>query len=88
MQTGGGAVMKRIKRKVTPTILIILVLFTWIPKSAYAYLDPGTGSYLVQILIAGLIGASYAIKLYWKSIRSFFSRSTDAEQQPEETDDD
>jgi len=30
-----------------------------------AYLDPGTGSMLVQILVGGVAAAAVAIKLYW-----------------------
>lgn len=36
------------------------------------YLDPGSGSYLLQLLIAGILGALFAIRLYWKRIKGFF----------------
>ena len=42
-------------------------------NDAFAYLDPGTGSYLVQILIAGLVGAAFSIKIFWQRIKDFFS---------------
>lgn len=35
-----------------------------------AYIDPGTGSYLLQIAVAGLLGAGVAIKLFWERIYS------------------
>jgi hypothetical protein len=41
----------------------------------HAYLDPGSGSFLVQLLIAGIVGAGFLIKVYWKKIKSLFSRS-------------
>jgi hypothetical protein len=37
-----------------------------------AYLDPGSGSYLIQILIAALLGGGFAIKAFWKQISAFF----------------
>jgi len=40
-----------------------------------AYLDPGSGSFLIQLLIAGLVGAGFIIKAYWKKIKGFFNRS-------------
>ena len=40
----------------------------------FAYLDPGTGSYLLQVALAGLLAASYAIKVFWGRIVRFFSR--------------
>ena len=39
---------------------------------AYAYMDPGTGSYLFQLLMASILGALFAIKMYWKSLKVFF----------------
>ncbi len=40
-----------------------------------AYLDPGSGSFLIQLLIAGLVGAGFLIKAYWKKIKALFNRS-------------
>lgn len=44
--------------------------------NAHAYIDPGTGSYILQMVIAGLVGAAFTLKLLWKRIQVFFSRST------------
>lgn len=41
-----------------------------------AYLDPGSGSFLIQLLIAGLVGAGFLLKAYWKKIKGLFNRST------------
>jgi hypothetical protein len=38
------------------------------------YLDPGTGSWIVQTLIAGAIGAMYGVKVFWFNIVSGMSR--------------
>lgn len=38
------------------------------------YLDPGSGSMVVQMIIAGLLGVGVAIRLFWKKIRAFFNR--------------
>ena len=43
-------------------------------RAAHAYLDPGTGSYVFQILVAGLLGFAFSIKLFWKRIVAFFSK--------------
>lgn len=43
-------------------------------RSANAYLDPGSGSYLLQLLIAGLLGAAFALRMFWGRIKGFFSR--------------
>ncbi len=38
----------------------------------FAYLDPGSGSYLLQLLIAGALGAAFAVKIFWGRIKGFF----------------
>ncbi len=39
---------------------------------AQAYLDPGTGSMLLQVLLGGIAGAIVVAKLYWKRLKRFF----------------
>jgi hypothetical protein len=34
----------------------------------FAYLDPGTGSMLVQLLVGGVAAAGVAAKFYWRRI--------------------
>ena len=40
---------------------------------ANLYLDPGSGSMLIQIIIAAALGAGVAIRLFWKNIKAFFT---------------
>lgn len=53
-------------------LLSFCVLF---PVKAHAYLDPGTGSYIFQMLIAGFIATAFAVKMYWKKIKSFLNNT-------------
>jgi len=39
------------------------------------YLDPGTGSFIIQILLAGLLGIGVIVKVYWKKIVGFFNKN-------------
>ena len=41
---------------------------------AHAYLDPGTGSILLQGLLAVIAGAAVTLKLYWARVKDFFGR--------------
>jgi hypothetical protein len=54
-------------------MLVVLLLTT--PDPLPAYVDPGSGSFLVQMLIAGVLGASVTLKTFWKQIKSYFRRS-------------
>ena len=52
-------------------ILVICEIFL-IPIPAMAYLDPGSGSMLLQLLLGGTAGLILVVKLYWQSFISFF----------------
>ena len=43
-------------------------------KLFFLYLDPGSGSYLVQVIIAAVLGAAFFFKNSWLKIKAFFSR--------------
>lgn len=45
----------------------------------FAYLDPGTGSFIVQALIGAAVGVGIAAKTQWHNIKAFFSKSTGKE---------
>ena len=51
-----------------------LLIFYWLlfPPPTYAYIDPGTGSYILQVVIAGLLGALVSVRIYWARIKTFF----------------
>lgn len=51
------------------TVLVLLV-----SRPAHAYLDPGTGSMLVQGLVAALAMVSAAVAAFWTRIVKFFGR--------------
>ena len=46
-----------------------------LPIPAYAYLDPGTGSIILQGIIAGLASVSFAVKIYWHKLKSLFQKN-------------
>jgi hypothetical protein len=46
---------------------ITKILFSTL-ASPHAYLDPGSGSFLIQILIAAALGAAVAFRGYWAKL--------------------
>lgn len=47
--------------------------------SILLYLDPGSGSYLVQVIIAGVLGVLFYFKNMWRRIRAFFRKPDEEE---------
>jgi|TARA_B110000438_G_C15392689_1_gene469766 hypothetical protein len=54
--------------------IVLLALFGIHIQSAYAYIDPGTGSMVIQVLIGTLVGLGIAIKVYWYKLKEKFMR--------------
>lgn len=44
-------------------------LFVCSTKCAHAYIDPGTGSYVLQVLVAGVLAAAFVAKSTFRSLR-------------------
>jgi hypothetical protein len=52
------------------------VLIALFPRPAHAYLDPGTGSLIWQVLLAAGFSVVYVVRRYWKRIVRIFNRSS------------
>jgi len=59
--------------------LLILSLFL-LPLSGYGYIDLGSGSYIIQLIIAGFVGFSLSVRIFWKKIKTRFSNKTKADK--------
>jgi hypothetical protein len=51
--------------------------------SPLLYLDPGSGSILIQVLVAALLGLAVVIRAYWSKIKGWLG----IKSKPEEDDD-
>jgi hypothetical protein len=60
---------------------LLLLMFT----DAVAYLDPGTGSMLLQVILGGVAAVAVAVKLYWHKLRAAFGMAK--KEEPEDDSD-
>lgn len=68
--------------------ILFCSLFLFPAEKAYAYLDPGSGSLIVQMIIAALIAIPLAFKGGWQKIAGFFRKKTkddDHKKDPEQS---
>ncbi len=56
---------------IMPALLAGFILFA---DSAHAYLDPGTGSMIIQGVLAGIAAVSVSVGIFWTRIKLFFGR--------------
>ena len=52
--------------------------------SILAYLDAGSGSLIVQLLVGGFAAVAVTVKLYWRRLLRFLHIRRDEEPQPSE----
>jgi hypothetical protein len=69
------------RKSSTQFLLFLAVLLLATPTQLPAYVDPGSGSFFLQMLIAGLLGASMTVKTFWKQIKSYFSRNSSSTEE-------
>ena len=66
--------MKKLLHLAKTTALVSILLIA-LPTNAHAYLDPGSGSYFLQWLIAALLGAAFTIKTFGRTIKTFIKNN-------------
>ena len=59
--------MKQIGRSLEVAFLVLVAVMYCRP--AHAYVDMGTGSYILQISIAAAAGALFSLKMFWATLR-------------------
>jgi hypothetical protein len=60
--------------------LVLAVLALVLPRPAHAYLDPTSGSMLLQILLGGFAGLAVGGKLLWHKLAGRFARRRGEQQ--------
>ena len=60
-------------------LILVVTLILILPTPSFAYLDPATGSMIIQGIIGAVAGIMVAGKLYWQKIRSFFSHTKESD---------
>jgi hypothetical protein len=51
--------------------LLVALCFLIFARDAHAYIDPGTTNFLLQMLIAGIVAAAFALKTFWRNAKEF-----------------
>ena len=77
------------KQNSTFSTFVIVGLYTFVfAEQASAYLDPGSGSMMLQLLFGGIAGVVVILKLYWNSFVNLFRhrRGQKEESPPKERD--
>ena len=67
-----------VKAPVFPLMSIVLLLLVISERPAEAYIDPGTASYVFQVIAGAILGGVFLLRTYWSrvvtTVRSLVSR--------------
>ena len=63
--------MMKYPGKTARLALLVFLCLLLLPREAHAYIDPATGSYVVQIVIAVVVGGLFVAKQYFAKIKDF-----------------
>jgi len=53
---------------------VMAVALGLLATPAEAYLDPGTGSFVFQMVAAAVVSVGFVARAYWHRLRGFFAR--------------
>ena len=59
------------------TLALAFLTLMLASDDVHAYLDPGTGSLVIQIVTGSVLAVAYTVKVYWRRIRNLFRRDSD-----------
>ena len=60
---------------ITVALFVAMFLFcSYLSGNVQAYLDPGTGSMALQLLVGGVVAVLATLRVYWGRLKSFTAR--------------
>lgn len=77
--------MENILGKLKYLLLIVMCSLYLVP--AYAYLDPGSGSLIIQAILGGIAGLFVIVKIYWHRLIVWMKRSKGQNLKDQKNDD-
>jgi len=58
----------------------LISLFKALTTLSTAYLDPGSGSFILQVLVASLVGIGFVLRGYWSKITNIFRKQNQEDE--------
>ena len=71
--------------RVSKYLGVLILIGLLVPPAAYAYIDPGSGSYLWLLISSGLFALAFSIKSFWFKIKSFVTQLFSKKRKNEKT---
>jgi len=56
-------------------VFFLLLLLLVPTRQVHAYLDPGSGSFLFQLLVGAVLSGLFAVKVFFRNIKTFIAKA-------------
>ena len=60
--------------RLAATLLVLAASFVAVPKPVYAYIDPGTGSLVIQAVLVAVLTVGATVKVFWHQIKEKYRK--------------
>lgn len=67
-------------------IILVIIFFFCNISNAHAYIDPGTGSIILQAILALIAGTAVTISIWWGNLKAFIRKIFRSEKKENKTD--
>ena len=67
--------------------ILAIVALSIVTLPAFAYIDPGSGSAIMSVIIGFIVASGLAIKTYWYKLKSLFTSKNSVEKKSSGTTD-
>ena len=64
------------------SIICLALVGVLLAAPAYAYIDPGTGGMLIQLVTGGVAGLAVLARLYWRRVKGAFVKDEGSPSEP------
>ena len=61
-------------RGLAAMLLVLVASFVAVSKPVYAYIDPGTGSLVIQAVLAAVLTVGATVKVFWHQIKEKYRK--------------
>lgn len=61
-------------------LIALVSICLLMPRLALAYVDPGTGSFVIQGIMAAVVGVAVAVKMFWHRIKKALGMKVDRDE--------
>ena len=66
--------LRQVGERLQTVLLVVAFLIVVTTREAHAYIDLGSGSFFIQVLLGTFFASLFTIKVFWRRLTGYMSR--------------